>query len=220
MSPTASFGAFSFRLARRPQVLAEVRREGVDVAVWRRPVPARLRGVLEEWAATTEAEPFDGFVTEERMRVGEAVAALSSDVRGAVADDVSGLLAAFFAVVNPGRARLFVGVVRDDRCKKFHVDAVALRMVTTYVGPGTEWLPEHAVDREALARGIACPSEANAAIVARPEAVRHARCGDVLMLKGSRHPTARGRGAVHRSPPLHHAGPRRFVLIATAGGPW
>jgi len=109
-------------------------------------------------------------------------------------------------------------VVSDDQCRKFHVDAVRLRLVTTYVGPGTEWVPGEAVDREALARLIPCPAEANAAIVPVASAIHRAEAGHVLVLKGSRHENAAGGGAVHRSPPIEHRGALRVALVVTAAG--
>lgn len=197
-------------------VLGEVRRPEVDVAVWRRDLPASL-ATLRAWAASTNAPSFDRVVTVDSSAIAEAVREVPASLRDAVAADVSMLLGIFVAVARTSRCRLFFGVVRDDQCRKFHVDAVAMRMVTTYVGPGTEWLPEDVVDRAALARFIEHPSDANAAIVRDPSGVRCAQAGDVLMLKGSCDPNAGGKGAVHRSPPLHE-GEARLVLIASAGG--
>ena len=198
-------------------VLGEVRRPEVDVAVWRRDLPASL-AALRAWAALTNAPSFDRVVTVDSRAIAEAVSEVPASLRDALAADVSMLLGTFLAITGAGHCRLFVGVIRDDKCRKFHVDAVAMRMVTTYVGPGTEWLPEDIVDRAALARLNECPSDANAAIVRDPSCVVRAQAGDVLMLKGSRDPNAGGRGAVHRSPPLREC-EVRLVLIATAGGP-
>jgi Protein of unknown function (DUF1826) len=200
-----------------PIMLGEVRRPEVDVALWRREVPASL-STLRAWAASTNAPSFDRVVTIDAEAIAAAVSRAPSSLRGALAADVAMLLGYFVAVAGTARCRLFFGTVRDDNCRKFHVDAVAVRMVTTYVGPGTEWLSEQAVNRAALARLIECPSDANAAIVCDPGGVRRAREGDVLMLKGSRDPNVGGKGAVHRSPPLREP-EVRLVLIATAGGP-
>jgi len=209
----------SFCGSDRPSVLARVRHAGVDVTVWRREIAPRLAAELAKWTHEADVEPFDEVVPAKAPPIERAVAVLPDAVRDAVAFDASMLLAYFDAIVPARVVRLFLGVVREDQCRKFHVDAVALRMVTTYVGPGTEWLDEADVDRAALARRIRSPAAANAEIVRRPDGVRRARPGDVLMLKGSRDATAAGRGAVHRSPPIEHRGERRFVLMATAGGP-
>ena len=32
-------------------------------------------------------------------------------------------------------------IVRDDACRRFHVDSYPARLAVTYVGPGTVWAP-------------------------------------------------------------------------------
>jgi hypothetical protein len=51
------------------------------------------------------------------------------------------------------------------------------------------------------------------------ERVRCANTGDVLVLKGELWPNNRGRGAIHRSPPIEGTGSRRLVLIIDAPNP-
>ena len=206
--------ALRFRPSGRPEVLSKVRRPDVDIACWRRDAPA-FAGELADWVGRSEPPEFDEIVSAKAVDAMAVVAAAPASIRAAVAEDVSMLLGYFAAAGRASELRLFFGAVRDDRCRKFHVDAVAMRLVTTYVGPGTEWVPEAQLDRDALARLIPCPMEANRAIVRDPKKVRRAQPGDVLMLKGSRHPNAGRRGAVHRSPPLP-PGEARLVLIVTA----
>ena len=39
-------------------------------------------------------------------------------------------------------------VVRTDSCRKFHADYVTARLITTYLGEGTQWLDEADADGE------------------------------------------------------------------------
>lgn len=71
-------------------------------------------------------------------------------------------------------------------CPALHVDKVTVRIVSTYTGPGTEWME----------RG----------------SLRRCHEGDVVLLKGERWPKNEGRGAVHRSPP-NDATSRPRVLL-------
>jgi len=32
-------------------------------------------------------------------------------------------------------------IIRDDACRRFHVDTYPARLAVTYVGPGTVWVP-------------------------------------------------------------------------------
>lgn len=103
------------------------------------------------------------------------------------------------------------GVIASDQCRKFHVDYLRYRLITTYVGPGTEWLPNAEVNRHVLGDPPEDADEANARIIACPTAVQRAIAGDVLLMKGARH--AHGLGLVHRSPPVEDRGARRIVLV-------
>jgi len=127
--------------------------------------------------------------------------------------DVAVLIARLAHLADARRLRVSLGAVRTDRCRKFHVDYVRYRLVTTYVGPGTEWVPDSAVHREALDHPPDCPCDANKEIVKDASAIRHAVPGEVVVMKGALHPNSLG--AVHRSPPIEGTGRVRVVLIAS-----
>jgi hypothetical protein len=95
-------------------------------------------------------------------------------------------------------------------CRKFHEDYLRFRLLTTYFGPGTEWVPEQAVDRRALARRIECAHESNRSVVPDASQIRRSAPRDVILMKGVLHPERRG--AIHRSPPIQESGLRRIVL--------
>ena len=131
-----------------------------------------------------------------------------------------------FAAQLPSSSRILasLGPVVDDQCRKLHVDWVVLRLLSTYVGPGTEWLPDHAVAREHVGASSCCPADANRAIMRDSQALRRALAGEVLLMKGEAWPNNAGRGVVHRSPPIEGRtvpGPptRRLVFTLTALAP-
>ena len=127
--------------------------------------------------------------------------------------DVAVLISRLAHLADARRLRVSLGAVRTDQCRKFHVDYVRYRLVTTYVGPGTEWVPDSAVRREALDHPPDCPCDANKEIVKDASAIRHAVPGEVVVMKGALHPNSLG--AVHRSPPIEGTGRVRVVLIAS-----
>ena len=108
--------------------------------------------------------------------------------------------------------RVSFGAVRSDQCRKFHVDYLQLRLISTYVGPGTEWVVAGDVRRDALSHPSFDPDQANRSIVRREAGVRRAQAGDVLLMKGR----LGGDGLVHRSPPIEALGLVRVVLVVTA----
>ncbi|MBL9025813.1 MAG: DUF1826 domain-containing protein [Myxococcales bacterium] len=133
----------------------------------------------------------------------------------ALSNEVDRALEAFRRVSGTRAPQVFFGIVSTDQCRKFHVDYIALRMVVTLAGPGTEWVDERNVDRIALERFIEDVDDANRSIVIDRALVQHCKAGDWLLLKGAAWPGRERVGAVHRSPPIEASRLRRLVLILT-----
>ncbi|MCG8493849.1 MAG: DUF1826 domain-containing protein [Sneathiellales bacterium] len=74
-------------------------------------------------------------------------------------------------------------------CRRYHADNVPLRMLVTYAGKGTEWLPDFAADRQAFSNGA--PNEQ---IVKDPTALQYMNKWDVAIFRGG------PRGLLHRTP--------------------
>lgn len=167
---------------------------------------------LAAWAARGPGE-FDRVVSAGQFDVSALTTGVAEPFRRWLSADLALLLDGFARLADTSRLRVCFGVVHHDQCRKFHVDQVRYRLVTTYLGPGTEWVAADAVRRGALGQPYESVEAANLAIVADPAAVRHAAPGDLLVMKGARH--EHGRGAVHRSPPVEHLGALRVVLAVS-----
>ncbi len=214
----------SFVIGAGAEAFAAIASPDVNLAIWDRPVDAEVQAWLAEALPT-----FPSF--EERLRLvdgvpdaGPMVAGLpQGPLRDRLAADLTHLARLLVGALPPGPALTIVasfGPVRDDLCRKFHVDWVALRLLTTWIGPGTEWLADADVDRSRLGPSAACPTEANRAVLRSPLAMRSARPGQVLLMKGEAWPGNAGRGLVHRSPPITPGdgseAPPRLLLTITA----
>ncbi len=88
--------------------------------------------------------------------------------------------------------------------ERLHVDHVALRLICTYRGQGTQWLPESAFDRRALA-GSDCAPDGSA--------LQEIPSGAVAVMKGNRFPDQPGQGLLHRSPSASVAAPRVLAMV-------
>lgn len=97
-------------------------------------------------------------------------------------------------------------------CPRFHVDRVMVRLVCTYGGPGTEWLPDHAVDRAKLGHGACGQPDEVSGLMLDPAARRSMPPYAVGLLKGALWEGNEQHGAVHRSPALTPERPRRLLL--------
>lgn len=111
--------------------------------------------------------------------------------------DIVDLVAEFSRVSGSGRVDLRLEVIHHDACWRFHYDMVPFRLVTTYRGPGTQWVR---------------PDEAEAALRdqrAYTGPLQALSPGHVACFKGARSPDG---GIVHRSPPMGEGGGARLFL--------
>jgi hypothetical protein len=140
----------------------------------------------------------------------------ASPVRDALAQDMVTLLAAYAELRGGVAAQggMQVGLWLGERvmCPKLHTDNVGLRLLCTYLGPATEWVPDAYVDRRHLCCADHGPDEANRLIAPDPTKIVRAAAFDVVVLKGDAYPGNRGRGAVHRTPPDVAAHGKRLVF--------
>lgn len=219
MNAVPSRGPFSLDrpLARRPgavvsvaslEELDAIHRDDVSMSLLSR--GAGLVDVCSEAAWLHRLPRFDAVVS--RVAEIESVRCAPTTLAGEwFRSDVAALFARFLALAGTDRARVVMGSVADDSCRYFHVDHVALRLVTTYSGPGTEWVAPDDVDVGALDHALSCDCHEPPRVVRDGHSIRRASTGDVLLMKGELY-GAHVRGQVHRSPPIEGTGLRRYVM--------
>lgn len=105
-----------------------------------------------------------------------------------LAADIVRLVTAFLDQFGPPQAKLRIEVTRSQSCPKFHCDNVHVRLVTTYLGPTTEYQ------------------------YAGEDVTHAAPLYGLVFLKGHKHPTHRD-SAHHRSPEVPEGEKRLCVAI-------
>lgn len=115
--------------------------------------------------------------------------------------DMALLAERYRALVNRATVRLRLETIIDDDCALFHVDQHTVRLLCTYAGPGTHWLPDAVVDRDQLGLQGRSVTAANNAI-GPSSSIQEIPAGTVALLRGEGEPGREGRGIVHRSHPL------------------
>lgn len=120
--------------------------------------------------------------------------------------DLRQLADLFFEITRGRDVTVRLETTATDGCQRYHVDQTHLRLLCTYRGPGTEWLPDAQVDRAAQANGAP-----NSGIVrfGEPSRIKPFWVG---VLKGDAYPDNAGRGLVHRSPPISGSGQTRVLF--------
>lgn len=181
-----------------------------SLSSWNRPIPLPVIQALSAWAER-DAPRVESTVHEPNGALRGVCSGLPRAASAWLKRDVRALLRLLFDVSRADAVTLRFGVVHSDLCRKFHIDYLRYRLITTYVGPGTEWVPNVSVNRNVLASPPPDADQANSLIIKHPSAIRRAAPGEVLLMKGANHP--HGLGLVHRSPPVEHLGVRRLVLV-------
>lgn len=192
--------------------LAKILEPRLNVVTFERSLTAEMRAVLEEVAA---AEPFRRQLQLDAGLVDPTPLLTAVKVREArefLAQDIAALVREYGRALSRRHVHAKLAVLHDDGCRKLHTDNVTVRLLCTYAGPGTEWVPDADAVRENVGRTDVDIATANRSVLREPGVVRTVNAGDVILLKGDGYPGFRGRGAVHRSPPIADDGLRRLVL--------
>ncbi|MBR0681773.1 DUF1826 domain-containing protein [Roseomonas eburnea] len=171
-------------------VLLEILRPEVALALWLRPEPAGWRRLT---APLLAAAPFRAAREDSpKAAVDGVLAALGLPVPVELAADMTLLARIFASMTGQDRVRVRLDGVTHDACRRFHTDAVGLRLLCTYRGAGTQW--------------TMCGPDCRTPHQAPP-------CS-VALLKGSRHDPPPPTGCLHRSPPVSRLPePRRARLL-------
>ncbi len=120
-------------------------------------------------------------------------------------EDILMILDTFKEVTKVRTFRVLLATVKSNMCRKFHTDINTLRLLCTYVGPGTLWLPDEAANHNAcFGRGN------NQDIVKDESMIQQVGTGDIVILKGALYPE--GRPILHRSPTIEGTGENRLLL--------
>lgn len=190
-------------------LLRRIRQPAVELAIWKR----RLAPDLARWLDSLPEENLpDGRVLAQAADLIPALTALldaagtpDGGMRTAFLADVVGLAKLYMDITGSRLVDIRLDAIHHDACWKFHRDCVAARLLTTYRGPGTQWV-RPADDAAALAgqKSYRGPVQ---------QFPRHA----VGLFKGSCAPPASG--IVHRSPAIAGTGATRLLLCLNPPSP-
>lgn len=185
------------RWADTPDILTRIAEDDCNLAIWQRPAFADfnplIAGEPRDLRFTCNPAGLPAMLAE-----GLAHGGYGGDpaLHAALIDDAAQLAQLFCAVMGLTALELRLEVVRTDSCRKFHADYVTARLITTYVGEGTDWLDEAEAAR--IAKGGA------------PVWINRLAAFDVGLFKGK---LATDHPAIHRSPPIAGSGAARLLMV-------
>lgn len=197
-------------LGNTPECLADICEEDVHLAAWERQLSPAL---VEECEAFLNRKGFNShrllLPTSKARNLAEALPDIADYPH--LRADIELLADMFSCLFEISGIGLRLTTLTDTMCPKFHVDRVPCRLITTYVGAGTEWLPHDSVDRSKLGAGSGGLSDAESGLYPQAQPVQSLATGDVALLKGELWHGNEGAGAVHRSPAVE-PGQKRLIL--------
>ena len=128
-------------------------------------------------------------------------------------EDIQYLTKLFCELFDIKDAWLRIDAIDKPMCPRFHADHLKCRLVTTYYGPGTQWLPNSLVNRNKLGHGNNGLADDISGLFSKKSDIENLDVGDIGLLKGEAWVNNEGLGLVHRSPHTDSIYKRLYVTI-------
>ena len=183
----------------QPTVLTDIYQSDINIAIWQRKLDADLTGDIGEFIASNpnfsksvSVSPDNAFEKLELATDGTASKALL--------ENMAELVDMFCCLFELEEVGLRLAVLNKAMCPRFHFDQVPCRLVTTYHGVATQWLPNYVVDRSKLGRGANGQPDSASGLYTHESDIQQMSSGHVALLKGERWSGNENAGLVHRSP--------------------
>ena len=177
-----------------PETLTSIFLDDVNLAIWER----KLSDEIEEFAnsfaeASNEQDYF--LIVEGKKPVGNVLPNWATQLTGYQEwqEDLESIVEMYRCLFEPEAVGIRLHVLRSTMCPRFHVDRVPARLLVTYAGRGTEWLPEEALNRTLGTAKL--PDQ-----FADESAIRVIPKGAISILKGTAWEGNEDQAIAHRSP--------------------
>lgn len=178
-----------------PAALADIANDHINLAIWQREPALTLNQAAQ---ALVKSRP--DFRFQESGSPDNLYQSLSQQLpelpgKDHLAQDIHLLAEMMSCLFDHETLGLRLSALNKAMCPKYHVDRVHCRLITTYIGPGMQWLPDHAISRTSQNGN---PLWATAQDGELPH--QHIACQSVALCKGEAWPGNAGKGLIHRSP--------------------
>ncbi|WP_371195995.1 DUF1826 domain-containing protein [Glaciecola sp. SC05] len=194
-----------------PHILTDIYNEHCNIAIWERDLPSDF---IRQVSDDISRKPM--------MNVVRQVGANSivEDIANIAADRVyakqlqmymAEVIDMFCVLFDTDKVGLRLSVLEKAMCPRFHFDRVPCRLVTTFCGIGTQWLPHNKINIHKLGHASGGKQDEESGLMHDATDIQNIGCGHVALLKGDTWEGNEGAGLVHRSPALK-AGERRLLM--------
>ena len=180
--------------------LSEIYRDEINIAIWKRKLSGSLIASSEYVANEKPNLEFSEILQPKSVEQSLKFSIGSNIEMLPFFDDVSHLVFTFCNLFDQKKIWLRLDGLDHPMCPRFHTDKLKCRLVTTYVGPATQWIPHHLVNRNKLGYGNEGKPDNESGLFLNVNDIEQLDTGDVALLKGESWEGNDGAGIVHRSP--------------------
>ena len=177
-----------------PEALTSIFLDDVNLAIWERELSEEIEGFADEFAETSSEQDYF-LIVEGSKPVGNLLPNWATQLTGynQWQEDLESVVEMYRCLFEPAAVGVRLHVLRSTMCPRFHVDRVPARLLVTYAGRGTEWLPEETLNRTLGSARL--PDQ-----TAGEGAVREIPKGAISILKGTAWEGNEDQAVAHRSP--------------------
>tara|TARA_B100001778_G_scaffold141720_1_gene116400 strand:- start:189 stop:908 length:720 start_codon:yes stop_codon:yes gene_type:complete len=193
--------------------LSEIFNENINISIWERQLDTALQQAAEE-ILSKDSELNISLVPQPRDIRKLLISELGSTSNILkLINDISFIAGMFCELFDLKRAWIRLDAINKPMCPRFHADKLKCRLVTTYVGPATQWLPHQLVDRTKLGDGNDGQSDEKSGLFIKKTDIEQLDTGHIALLKGEAWNGNKGAGLVHRSPHSENDYRRLYMTI-------
>ena len=192
-------------------VLTNIYQPEHNIVVWQRSLSDDLRAHIAHCVEQNPRLNLEKTINVDSVDADINAVLLPLGFNDELTENIVSLVDMFSCLFELKRVGLRLKVLEQAMCPRFHVDWVPCRLVTSFCGVGTQWIPHTQVDRTKLGAGNNGLSDDQSGLYQDQSCIHGISSGDVALLKGEGWFDNEGVGIVHRSPP-NSANEKRLLL--------
>lgn len=197
-------------IGNEPEIFTDIYLEKTNMVVWQREISETLKKSVNAFLKSNPAFQSSMTVTPQSV-LSSVCKSIGDTAQLELSENIAELVDMFCCLFELKHVGLRLTALDRAMCPKFHVDKVPCRLITTYQGVATEWLPHQAVNREKLGAGSNGKPDNQSGLHKSQHDIQQLSCGEVALLKGELWEGNENAGLVHRSP-LIPEGENRLLL--------
>ena len=193
--------------------LSKIYDEKINILIWKRVINDKLLNASEYVLSKHPELAISEVIKPEEIKDILIQEIDSSEEVTSLSKDISEIVKLFCMLFNVNSVWLRLDAIDKPMCPRFHADYLKCRLVSTYKGPATQWIPHNLVNHSKLGSGNEGKSEKESGLFLKDEDIKQLNIGDIGLLKGEAWEGNQGGGIVHRSPHSEDSKQRLYMTI-------